>query len=121
MQGIRALALLGALAALTLPAAASADFPYGVDGPHWHIPDGSGHAPNDFGDDWRLAASTGTDSSVYSNNPIELYGIRGAHVVDNGAAKTAWQITTGPAWLGRIERTLNPVLGKSLVVYTEKA
>ena len=33
----------------------------------------------------------------------------------------AWQITTGPAWLGRIERTLNPVLGKSLVVYTEKA
>jgi SAM-dependent methyltransferase len=49
--------------------------------------------------------------------------------VDNGESPLvrryhdllAWQITTGPAWLGRIERTLNPVLGKSLVVYTEKA
>jgi SAM-dependent methyltransferase len=32
----------------------------------------------------------------------------------------AWQITTRPAWLDRVERTLNPVLGKSLVIYTEK-
>jgi SAM-dependent methyltransferase len=32
----------------------------------------------------------------------------------------AWQITTRPAWLDGVERALNPVLGKSLVVYTEK-
>jgi SAM-dependent methyltransferase len=33
----------------------------------------------------------------------------------------AWQITTGPRWLGALDRALNPVLGKSLVVYTQKA
>lgn len=32
----------------------------------------------------------------------------------------AWQITTGPRWLGALEGALNPVLGKSLVVYTQK-
>jgi SAM-dependent methyltransferase len=32
----------------------------------------------------------------------------------------AWQITTRPAWLEQVERALNPVMGKSLVVYTEK-
>jgi len=33
----------------------------------------------------------------------------------------AHQIVHQPAWLNRLERTLNPVLGKSLVLYTEKA
>jgi hypothetical protein len=32
----------------------------------------------------------------------------------------AWQITKRPVWLERVEQTLNPVLGKSLVIYTEK-
>jgi SAM-dependent methyltransferase len=32
-----------------------------------------------------------------------------------------WQITARPAWLGRLERILDPVLGKSLVVYAERA
>lgn len=32
----------------------------------------------------------------------------------------AWQITTRPAWLDRLERLLDPLLGKSLVVYSEK-
>jgi SAM-dependent methyltransferase len=32
----------------------------------------------------------------------------------------AWQITERPAWLDGVERALNPLLGKSLVVYTEK-
>jgi SAM-dependent methyltransferase len=32
----------------------------------------------------------------------------------------AWQITERPRWLDAVERTLNPVLGKSLVVYVEK-
>jgi len=32
----------------------------------------------------------------------------------------AWQITEQPGWVNGLERTLNPVLGKSLVVYTQK-
>ncbi|HZP31313.1 MAG TPA: class I SAM-dependent methyltransferase [Acidimicrobiia bacterium] len=32
----------------------------------------------------------------------------------------AWQITKQPRWLSRVDRILNPVLGKSLVVYTQK-
>jgi SAM-dependent methyltransferase len=31
-----------------------------------------------------------------------------------------WQITTQPQWLGTVDRVLNPVFGKSLVVYTQK-
>lgn len=33
----------------------------------------------------------------------------------------AYQIVNQPRWLNRVEQTLNPVMGKSLVVYTEKA
>jgi SAM-dependent methyltransferase len=32
----------------------------------------------------------------------------------------AWQITKQPQWVNTLERTLNPVLGKSLVVYVQK-
>jgi SAM-dependent methyltransferase len=32
----------------------------------------------------------------------------------------AWQITKQPAWVNTLEQTLNPVLGKSLVVYVQK-
>jgi hypothetical protein len=32
-----------------------------------------------------------------------------------------WQIVEQPEWVGSLDRALNPVLGKSLVVYTEKA
>jgi SAM-dependent methyltransferase len=31
-----------------------------------------------------------------------------------------WQIVTQPEWVGTVDRALNPLLGKSLVVYTEK-
>jgi SAM-dependent methyltransferase len=31
-----------------------------------------------------------------------------------------WQIIEQPEWVGSVDRALNPVLGKSLVVYTEK-
>ena len=31
-----------------------------------------------------------------------------------------WQITDHPRWLGILDRALNPVLGKSLVVYAQK-
>jgi SAM-dependent methyltransferase len=32
----------------------------------------------------------------------------------------AWQITSQPRWVATVDRVLNPVLGKSLVVYTQK-
>ncbi len=32
----------------------------------------------------------------------------------------AWQITEQPRWVNTLERVLNPVLGKSLVVYVQK-
>ena len=32
----------------------------------------------------------------------------------------AWQIMSQPRWVESVDRALNPVLGKSLVVYTEK-
>ena len=31
-----------------------------------------------------------------------------------------WQITERPGWLDAVDRALNPVLGKSLVVYMQK-
>jgi SAM-dependent methyltransferase len=31
-----------------------------------------------------------------------------------------WQIVERPVWVGSVDRALNPLLGKSLVVYTEK-
>jgi SAM-dependent methyltransferase len=49
--------------------------------------------------------------------------------VDNGDALPVrryhdflvWQIERQPTWLDTVDRALNPVLGKSLVVYTQKA
>jgi len=32
-----------------------------------------------------------------------------------------WQIERRPSWLNTVDRTLNPMIGKSLVVYTQKA
>jgi hypothetical protein len=32
----------------------------------------------------------------------------------------AWQINKQPAWVNSLDRALNPVLGKSLVVYVQK-
>jgi len=31
-----------------------------------------------------------------------------------------WQLTTNPRWLAAVDRLLNPVLGKSLVIYTQR-
>ena len=31
-----------------------------------------------------------------------------------------WDLTNRPRWARLLDRTLNPVLGKSLVIYTEK-
>ena len=83
--------LVCALALVCAPAAL-ADFPYGTDGPHWHT--APGQVPNDLsgdGNDWKFAATAGSDSSIYAGNPVELNGVRGARVVDpDASAKTAW-------------------------------
>jgi hypothetical protein len=31
-----------------------------------------------------------------------------------------WQLTNNPRWLAKVDRALNPVMGKSLVIYGEK-
>ena len=31
-----------------------------------------------------------------------------------------WQLTKNPSWLAAVDRALNPVMGKSLVIYTQK-
>ncbi len=31
-----------------------------------------------------------------------------------------WQLTKNPRWLAGVDRVLNPVMGKSLVIYTQK-
>ncbi len=76
---------------------ALAGFPYGGDGPHWHT--APGQVPSDLagdGNDWKFAATAGSDNSIYAGNPVELNGVRGAHVADPDASvKTAWQTTTG--------------------------
>src|SRR5947209_18663837 len=93
MRGVLAVFAVLVVASV-LPGAASADFPYGTGGPHWHQASGANKAPNDFGDDWKLA-STPETGSPYTTNPMELYGVRGAHVVDNADVSQAFRYTTG--------------------------
>jgi hypothetical protein len=82
-----AFAVLAACLAL-LPASATAEFPYPA-----AIPKGT--APNDWTDQgWKVAA-TPESPSLYTNDPSELYGVRGARVVDSAAVETAFQTTTG--------------------------
>jgi SAM-dependent methyltransferase len=56
---------------------------------------------------WWLKCAVGLDN-------VDAPAVRRYHDV------LAWQITNRPAWLENVERALNPVLGKSLVIYTEK-
>lgn len=68
---------------------------------------GSHHAHALHSPYWWLKCSVGVDND---SSPL----VRKYHDL------LSWQITTRPAWLEQVERRLNPVLGKSLVVYTEK-
>ena len=74
---------------------AYADFPYGTP-PEYQL--GPGVVPNDIGGDdneWKFSA-TPEPGSPYTTEPRELYGVRGAHVVDSSpAVDTAWQTTVG--------------------------
>ncbi|HEX6460777.1 MAG TPA: S8 family serine peptidase [Thermoleophilaceae bacterium] len=96
MRGVAA-GLACALVAMAFASSAAADFPYGVDGPHWHT--AAGQVPNDLagdGNDWKFAATAGSDNSIYATNPVELNGVRGAHVDDaDSSVRTAWMTTTG--------------------------
>ena len=94
--GLRPLLLLVCAFALACPATpAWADFPYGT-GPQYKV--GAGVTPNDLsGDDndWKYSA-TAEPGSPHTLNPRELFGVRGAHVVDpSPTVNTAWQTTTG--------------------------
>src|SRR6187399_138146 len=74
---------------------AYADFPYGTP-PEYKL--GPGVTPNDLNqddNDWKFAA-TAESGSPFTSDPTELFGVRGAHVVDaNASVDTAWQTTTG--------------------------
>jgi hypothetical protein len=90
--------LLAGACALVLALAASpaeADFPFGS-GPPFKLAPGS--VPSDLagdGNDWKFAATAETNSP-YASDPRELFGVRGAHVVDSDpSVDTAWQISTG--------------------------
>ena len=86
-------ACLAVLALCAVPA--GADFPYGT-GPEYKV--GPGEVPNDLSGDnneFKYAA-TPEAGSPHTANPRELFGVRGAHVVDRSASvDTAWQTTTG--------------------------
>jgi SAM-dependent methyltransferase len=50
-----------------------------------------------------------------------LLGVRGEHWVTRAYHRLLmWQIEREPLWLDRLEARLNPILGKSLVVYARK-
>jgi SAM-dependent methyltransferase len=69
---------------------------------------GSHHAHGLHSPYWWLKCAVGVDND---GSPL----VRRYHDL------LAYQITHQPAWLNRVERVLNPVMGKSLVVYTERS
>ena len=56
---------------------------------------------------WWLKCAVGVDDS-------DAWPVRKYHEL------LVWQISKQPAWLDSVDRALNPVIGKSLVVYTQK-
>jgi SAM-dependent methyltransferase len=70
---------------------------------------GSHHAHALHSPFWWLKCATGVDA------------IEPPWIVRRYHDLLAWQITDQPQWLNRFDRALNPVLGKSLVVYGQKA
>jgi SAM-dependent methyltransferase len=68
---------------------------------------GSHHAHALHSPYWWLKCAIGIDQ-------VDAWSVRKYHDF------LAWQITEQPGWVNRLERALDPVLGKSLVVYTQK-
>jgi hypothetical protein len=106
-DGMRRLRLAVACAiALTaaLAGVARADFPYPSLGgglhPYsaYHV--GQGTVPGDIsgdGNDWKFASTPETSAPPnISGDPMELNGVRGAHLADSsGSVHAAWETTTG--------------------------
>ena len=93
-----AVAVALVVAVTCAPRTPSRRFHTGRGGPEYRA--GPGEVPSDLsGDDneWKYAA-TPEANSPYTANARELFGVRGARVVDrSAAAETAWQTTTGRA------------------------
>ena len=83
----------------TAAAPASADFPYSRNGSSTGFDDlflDPGQTPTDLGGNQFKFAATPDPANAQNANPVELGGVRGAHVVDASAlADTAFQVTTG--------------------------
>jgi hypothetical protein len=103
---IRASILGVAVAALAGAAPAAAEFPYARSGADTTQYDqlylNAGETPNDIGGDsneWKFSATPdtgGANDATVNLNPVELGGVRGAHVVDSDTGvSTAWMTTTG--------------------------
>ena len=95
---------LATLATLTIAAllapAAGADFPYSRNNTPTGFDDlylNPGQVPNDLGgNEFKFAATPDPANTINNALPVELGGVRGAHVVDDDpAAATAFQTTTG--------------------------
>jgi hypothetical protein len=101
-----ALTTLGLLLALAAAGSAHAEFPYPApaDAPNDYTQYRLGNeTPDDLAGgklEWMYAATPeqSPDSLVQANNanPLELRGVRGAHLVDDDpTASTAWKTSTG--------------------------
>src|SRR3954454_1692062 len=59
----------------------------------------AGETPSDLdgdGNTFKFAATPEPGNSMVNSNPVELHGVRGAHVDDASAGvKTGWMFTTG--------------------------
>src|SRR3954467_4569025 len=96
------LALATAALALAAPPAFAA-FPYTRPGGNTHdysdLYLNAGETPNDLsgdGNEFKFAATPDPSNTLDNSNPVELGGVRGAHLDDaSAAAKTAWMTTTG--------------------------
>jgi len=86
-------------AGIVIVPAASADFPYSRNASPTGFDDlylNPGQTPSDLGGNTFKFAATPDPANAQNANPVELGGVRGAHVVDADAlADTAFQVTTG--------------------------
>ncbi len=100
MLGAALLTLLALAISGALAAQASADFPYSRNASPTGYDDlylNAGQVPTDLGGNtFKFAATPDPANTANNANPVELGGVRGAHVVDADAAvQTAFRTTTG--------------------------
>jgi hypothetical protein len=90
------------VAALAVPAAARAEFPYAAQGGggdygSYRLPDSGGASPSDLRGklEWMYAATPEPGNEPVNRQPEEHFGIRGARLVDRADVDVAWRTTTG--------------------------